>query len=97
MTATYDPRADWAHADVEAARSPLETLVAIDHEGIYGDHTHLSVTERDDCEAHGEAVLDQQAADEVAAELAVERFYEDQGYWDARAQEDYEAARGIYA
>jgi hypothetical protein len=36
-----------------------------------------------------------QAHAEHAAEMAVERYYEDRGYWDARAQEDYEAAHGV--
>lgn len=32
---------------------------------------------------------------EIAAELAYERHLEDRGYWDARAQEDYEARMGV--
>lgn len=36
-----------------------------------------------------------QQAGEIAAEAAVERYFEDRGYWEARAQEDYEAARGV--
>lgn len=39
--------------------------------------------------------LDRQAEDEMHAEAAVERFFEERGYWDARAQEDYEAAHGV--
>jgi hypothetical protein len=33
-----------------------------------------------------------QAADEALAESRVERWFEERGYWDARAQEDYEAS-----
>jgi len=34
---------------------------------------------------------------EVQAELAVERYYENRGWEEARAQEAWEAARGIFA
>jgi hypothetical protein len=34
---------------------------------------------------------------EQAAELGYERYLEDRGYWDARAQEDHERAMGVYA
>jgi hypothetical protein len=34
---------------------------------------------------------------EMAAEMANERFFEDRGYEEARAQEAWEMARGIYA
>lgn len=37
-----------------------------------------------------------QAEGELAAERAVERHFEDQGYWEARAQEDYERSCGIW-
>lgn len=36
-----------------------------------------------------------QQAGEIAAEAAVERYFEDRGYWEARAQEDHEAACGV--
>lgn len=36
-----------------------------------------------------------QQAGEIAAEAAVERYFEDRGYMEARAQEDYEAACGV--
>lgn len=39
--------------------------------------------------------LDAEAEAEMHAEAAVERYFEDRGYWDARAQEDYEAAHGV--
>ncbi len=29
------------------------------------------------------------------AEMANERSFEDRGYWEARAEEDWEAARGV--
>lgn len=32
---------------------------------------------------------------EQAAELAYERHLEDRGYWDARAQDDYEERHGV--
>lgn len=38
---------------------------------------------------------DLQIQEELAAEAAVERFFEDRGYWEARAQEDWEMMRGI--
>jgi len=78
MTATYDPRIDWARDDAEAERPALETSVAIVHEvfGWRDAHTHASVTERDDCEAYGQAVLDQQTREELEAENAYERWLE---------------------
>lgn len=33
---------------------------------------------------------------EIAAEMACERFFEDRGYEEARAQEAWEMARGIF-
>jgi hypothetical protein len=33
---------------------------------------------------------------EMAAEMANERFFEDRGYEEARAQEAWEMARGVY-
>ncbi|MGI8307041.1 hypothetical protein [Saccharopolyspora hattusasensis] len=33
---------------------------------------------------------------ELAADRAVERHFEDRGYWEARAQENYEMSRGIW-
>lgn len=36
-----------------------------------------------------------QQAGEIAAEAAVERHFEDRGYWEARAQEDHEARTGV--
>lgn len=35
------------------------------------------------------------AAAEFAAEAAVERYFEDRGYWAARADEDWERTRGV--
>jgi hypothetical protein len=32
---------------------------------------------------------------EIAAELAYERHLEDRGYWEARAQEDFERNHGV--
>lgn len=34
---------------------------------------------------------------EYEAEMAAERYFENRGYWEARAQEDYEARMGIFA
>jgi hypothetical protein len=39
--------------------------------------------------------LQDAAHDDWAAEQAAERALEDRGYWDARAQEDHEAAVGV--
>ncbi|WP_431728522.1 hypothetical protein [Verrucosispora sp. TAA-831] len=39
--------------------------------------------------------LDEDANADHAAEMAAERALEDRGYWDARAQEDWEAANGV--
>lgn len=39
--------------------------------------------------------LEDDAKAERDAEMAVERAFEDRGYWDARAQEDYEARMGV--
>lgn len=36
-----------------------------------------------------------QAEAEAAAERAYERSLEDRGYWEAQAQDDYEAAHGV--
>lgn len=59
------------------------------------------------CKAHHKSVADirycydlkaeqeAQVAGELAAEKAVERHFEDRGYWEARADEDREAAMGI--
>ena len=33
---------------------------------------------------------------EIQAELAAERYYENRGWHEARAQEEWEASRGIY-
>lgn len=37
----------------------------------------------------------QQAEDDWRAEQAAERALEDRGFWEARAQDDYEAANGV--
>lgn len=39
--------------------------------------------------------LEDDAKAEHDAEMAVERALEDRGYWEARAQEDYEAQMGV--
>lgn len=41
------------------------------------------------------AELDAQAEEELHAEAAAERYYEERGYWSARADEEIEAARGV--
>ena len=43
--------------------------------------------------ATAEMIADQEA--EIAAELAYERHLEDRGYWEARAQEDWENRNGV--
>lgn len=39
--------------------------------------------------------IEQDQQQQVENELAAERALEDRGYWDARAQEDWEAANGV--
>jgi hypothetical protein len=41
------------------------------------------------------AQMEADQAAEIAAELAYERHLEDRGYWDARAQEDWEERHGV--
>lgn len=41
------------------------------------------------------AAYEEQYAAELAAESATERYFEDRGYWEARAQEDYEERHGV--
>lgn len=41
-----------------------------------------------------EMIADQEA--EIRAELAYERHLEDRGYWEARAQEQWEQTQGIW-
>jgi hypothetical protein len=41
-----------------------------------------------------EMIADQEA--EIRAEQGYERYLEDRGYWEARAQEDHEARMGIF-
>ncbi|WBB94129.1 hypothetical protein [Verrucosispora sp. WMMC514] len=58
------------------------------------DARHESVTAVRDC--YRRAAEEEAAAEaDAAAELAAERALEDRGYWDARAQEDWEAAHGV--
>lgn len=59
------------------------------------------------CKAHHKSVADirfcydlraeqtAQQAGEIAAELAVERHFEDRGYWESQAQDAHEAAHGV--
>lgn len=55
---------------------------------------HTTTTEVRDCYAERDEMQAQMDA-EIAAEAAVERHLEDRGYWDARAQEDYERRCGV--
>jgi hypothetical protein len=57
------------------------------------DRNHDSVAEVAEC-AEDRAEHDDDGAD-YQAELAAERALEDRGYWEARAQDDYEARLGI--
>lgn len=41
------------------------------------------------------AQMEADQAAEIAAELAYERHLEDRGYWEARAQEDWEERHGV--
>lgn len=41
------------------------------------------------------AEMIQQAEADIRAELAYEQHLEDRGYWEARAQEDYEQRHGV--
>ena len=72
--------------------------------GNHAERTyHVSAAEVRDCFRNSgkgsqrveslDAKLDD-AFGERAAEQATERFFEDRGYWDARAQEDYERETG---
>ena len=42
-----------------------------------------------------EAEYAREAAAEYAAEMRNERWFEDRGYWEAVAEEEWEAARGV--
>lgn len=60
---------------------------------------HESIAERmgfDSADAmfHASYAIEE-AASEMAAELANERYFEDRGYDEARAFEDWEASRGV--
>jgi hypothetical protein len=46
-------------------------------------------------EAMWEAYYADEAAAEYAAEMAAERYFEDRGYWEAIAHDEWEAARGV--
>ncbi len=57
-------------------------------------HQHDTVEQARECEREADHAAWEMAC-ERDAEAAVERFFEDRGYWEARAQEDIEAARGV--
>jgi hypothetical protein len=57
---------------------------------------HSSVKAIKVCHEIGRFQEDEMRA-ELAAEQGYERYLEDRGYWDARAQEDHERAMGVYA
>lgn len=74
----------------------LLTNTPLVHDGMYGETcAHLSVTEIELCNEYQDAEWAAQIEGELAAERAVERYFEDRGYWDAREQEDMEARRGV--
>jgi hypothetical protein len=60
-----------------------------------GEHVHHAspASVRECYRLTAEAIADQEA--EIAAELAYERHLEDRGYWEARAQEDWEERHGV--
>lgn len=61
-------------------------------------HTHDSVDAVKDCHAWHSvdpAARESEALAEQAAEAANERFWENRGWEEARAQEDYEALNGM--
>jgi len=63
--------------------------------GACSNH-HASVKAIRVCHGIMQAQEDEMRA-EQAAEQGYERYLEDRGYWDARAQEDHERAMGVYA
>lgn len=74
--------------------------------GVSREHYHWSVAEVRECYAAPKGILsiqeevmahdDEQAARaEWEAEMGYERHLENQGYWEARADEDHEMAMGI--
>ena len=74
----------------------LLTNTPLVHDGLYGEACeHLSVTEVELCNEYQAAEHWARTEMELAAEMAVERYYEDRGYWDAREQEEVEARRGV--
>jgi hypothetical protein len=64
------------------------------HEGRpYGDaHTHDTAQEARDCQDAFDSYVYEQETD---PDLAYERHLEDAGWYEARAQEEWEAAMGI--
>lgn len=59
----------------------------------YGDpHTHDTAREARDCQ---DAFDTWQYERDTDPDMAYERHLEDAGYWEARAQEDWEAAMGV--
>lgn len=72
--------------------SPIQTETGIRCGYCKGRHANRETVRY--CHESGRAQEELAEAD-YRAELAVERWYEDRGYWDARAQEDYEARMGV--
>lgn len=74
----------------------LLTNTPLVHDGYHGqDCAHLSVTEIELCNEYQEAEYAAEIAAERYAEMAIERHFEDAGYWAAREQEEMEARRGV--
>lgn len=74
----------------------LLTNTPLVHDGYHGEPcSHLSVTEIELCQEYQDAEWAAQMQAEQAAEMAIERHFEDAGYWAAREQEDMEARRGV--
>lgn len=55
---------------------------------------HATVAQVKECMWEIQRDVNEERA-ERAADLANERSFEDHGYWDARAEEDWETARGV--
>ncbi len=71
-----------------------ETGVRCGNHGRVARTFHASAEAVRACYALGRE-LDAEAAAERRAELAAERYWEDRGYWEAQAQDAYEASHGV--
>jgi hypothetical protein len=80
---------------------PVATLLLALHSLTPGSVAHsllLGSVPAAVADEYWDDVSDEAAFQDAArAEYATERWFEDRGYWDARAQEDHEARMGIPA